>query len=92
MALKLTRTASETLNDIILNTLQEQGIEKAEALEESIFSQFNELRTASDEKHSNSIEFTVVGGSYAIIHQQVQNDQVVLLIVHPSRLPAGSNS
>ena len=93
MALKLTRTASETLNDIILHTLQEHGLEKAEALEELILNQLRQLPLSLLSKpQGESAELLIVNSAYAIIYKHVEQDQVVLCIVHPSRLPASINS
>ncbi len=92
MALKLTRTASETLNDIILHTLQEQGIEKAEALEQEIFGQLEQLSATTDNLDDDTIKTVVSGSTFSIVYKQAGDDCIVLTIAHSSRLAKVINS
>jgi plasmid stabilization system protein ParE len=89
MAPKLTINASETLNDIVLHHLQEEGLAKAEAIEQSFFDHFKmdfSNNTSSFTLHNGL--FAAANGSYLIVyHQLPSKEAIVLTIVHHSRAP-----
>ena len=85
MELKLTRTAAEILNDILLNTLQQYGLAKMEALEQIFFDEFDELLTTADGK--NNAASTAVVDEYTFFYKHGKSVIFLVAIIHSSRLP-----
>lgn len=92
MAVKLTINASETLNDIVLHKLQNEGLQKAEALEKAFYDEFERIDISpmaqnklSTKLSVEDVELTTINEKFVIAYQPLSEAVVVLDICHISR-------
>jgi plasmid stabilization system protein ParE len=92
MALKLSYTASETLNDLVLHTLQNEGLEKAEAVEQAFYAAFEQMKaspTHAGEMRENAllsdVKTAIIHTDFIAAYQTMADEVLVLDICHISR-------
>jgi plasmid stabilization system protein ParE len=92
MAVKLTDNASETLSDIILHELQNEGLQKAETLEMAFYEAFERIDISpmaqnklSTKLSVEDVELTTLDEKFVIAYQTLSEAVVVLDICHISR-------
>ena len=93
MAVKLTINASETLNDIILHQLQNEGLQKAEMTEKAFDEAFERIDISPMAQNKlgmpivpfEDVKMTTVNEKFAIVYQGLTETIVVLDICHISR-------
>lgn len=93
MAVNLTLTASEALNEIVLRHLQNEGLASAENIEQLFYQAFENFANSPDEElyfeneSGADISKALIGKEYVFIYQNTGDDTTILNICHKSRNP-----